>query len=75
MLFVCVHNCRAAARWRPRSLDKLGRGSGPVRSAGSDPADELNPNVIEAMEEVGVDISARSSRSHSPTRSSALPTW
>ena len=29
-----------------------------VRSAGSDPADQLNPSVVEAMREIGIDVSA-----------------
>ena len=37
---------------------KLGGDRVAVRSAGSDPADELNPAAIEAMRDVGVDISA-----------------
>jgi protein-tyrosine-phosphatase len=37
-------------------LDKLAGGRVHVRSAGSDPADRLNPNVVAAMAEVGVDL-------------------
>jgi arsenate reductase (thioredoxin) len=57
VLFVCVHNAgrsqMAAALLKREARD-------PVRviSAGSEPADELNPAVIEAMREVGIDISA-----------------
>src|SRR5215831_5726106 len=39
-------------------LKKLAGDRVTVRSAGSDPADRLNPRVVEAMREVGVDISA-----------------
>jgi protein-tyrosine-phosphatase len=39
-------------------LAKHAEGRVVVRSAGSDPADEINPAVVEAMGEVGVDISA-----------------
>ena len=38
-------------------LDKLAGGRVHVRTAGSDPADEINPAVVEAMSEVGVDLS------------------
>src|ERR1700675_1108986 len=56
VLFVCVHNAgrsqMAAGLLTLRSEDRIG-----VRSAGSAPADELNPVVVEAMAEVGVDLS------------------
>ena len=38
-------------------LDRLGAGRVRVRSAGSEPARSLNPTVVEAMREVGIDIS------------------
>src|SRR5436190_21806772 len=39
-------------------LHKLAGGSVTVRSAGSEPAEHLNPRVVEAMKEIGIDISA-----------------
>ena len=56
VLFVCVHN--AGRSQMAAGLVKL-RSSGriDVRSAGSSPADEINPAVLEAMGEVGVDMS------------------
>ncbi len=56
VLFVCVHNS-GRSQMAAGLLDKLAEGRVHVRSAGSDPADSLNPNTIEAMSEVGVDIS------------------
>ena len=56
VLFVCVHNAgrsQMAAAW----LTKLAGESVEVRSAGSAPADSINPAVVEAMLEVGIDIS------------------
>ena len=56
VLFVCVHN--AGRSQMAAGLTKLrsdGRIS--VRSAGSDPAEEINPAVVEAMAEVGLDMS------------------
>lgn len=57
VLFVCVHNAgrsqMAAALLERRAADRVR-----VISAGSEPADELNPAVVRAMEEVGIDISA-----------------
>ena len=55
VLFVCVHNAgrsQMAAAW----LRHLSEGRIEVRSAGSAPADALNPAVVEAMAEVGLDI-------------------
>ncbi len=56
VLFVCVHNS-GRSQMAAGLLDKLAEGRVHVRSAGSDPADQLNPNAVAAMEEVGVDIS------------------
>jgi arsenate reductase (thioredoxin) len=56
VLFVCVHNAgrsqMAAGLVKLRSAGRIH-----VRSAGSDPADEINPAVVEAMRELGVDMS------------------
>ncbi|MEV4477870.1 arsenate reductase ArsC [Nonomuraea sp. NPDC049504] len=57
VLFVCVHNAgrsQMAAGW----LTHLAAGRIEVRSAGSAPADQVNPAAIEAMHEVGIDITA-----------------
>ena len=56
VLFVCVHN--AGRSQMAAGLTKL-RSKGPVlvRSAGSDPAETINPAVVEAMAELGVDMS------------------
>ena len=55
VLFVCVHNAgrsqMAAALVRLRSGGRV-----EARSAGSAPADELNPAVVEAMAELGVEL-------------------
>ena len=55
VLFVCVHNAgrsQMAAGWlRHLAGDKV-----EVRSAGSAPADSINPAAVEAMAEVGIDI-------------------
>jgi arsenate reductase len=56
VLFVCVHNA-GRSQMAAGLLDEMARGRVHVRSAGSDPAAELNPAVVEAMAEVGVDIS------------------
>ena len=56
VLFVCVHNS-GRSQMAAGLLDKLAADRVHVRSAGSDPADQLNPNAVKAMEEAGVDIS------------------
>jgi arsenate reductase len=56
VLFVCVHN--AGRSQMAAGLVKLrSQGRIHVRSAGSDPGEEINPTVVEAMREVGVDMS------------------
>jgi arsenate reductase (thioredoxin) len=56
VLFVCVHNA-GRSQMAAALLDHRARGSVTVRSAGSEPADRLNPAVVEAMSELGIDIS------------------
>src|SRR4051812_18894378 len=55
VLFVCVHNA-GRSQMAAGLLDKLADGRVHVRSAGSDPADQLNPDVVAVMAEVGVDL-------------------
>ncbi|WP_277739154.1 arsenate reductase ArsC [Streptomyces sp. LX-29] len=57
VLFVCVHNA-GRSQMGAAFLTHLGAGRVEVRSAGSAPAQTVNPAVVEAMREVGVDISA-----------------
>ncbi|WP_127481820.1 arsenate reductase ArsC [Microbacterium oxydans] len=57
VLFVCVHNAgrsqMAAGFLRDIAGDRI-----EVRSAGSMPADQINPTAVEAMSELGIDITA-----------------
>ncbi len=55
VLFVCVHNA-GRSQMAAAFLTHLSQGSVEVRSAGSAPADSVNPAVVEAMREVGIDI-------------------
>ncbi|MEV4441811.1 arsenate reductase ArsC [Streptomyces sp. NPDC049577] len=57
VLFVCVHNA-GRSQMGAAFLTHLAGDKVRVRSAGSAPADTVNPAVVEAMREVGVDISA-----------------
>ena len=57
VLFVCVHNA-GRSQMAAAFLTHLAGDTVEVRSAGSVPADQVNPAVVEAMKEVGIDISA-----------------
>ena len=56
VLFVCVHNA-GRSQMAAALLDHLAAGRVTVRSAGSEPADRVNPRVVTAMEEIGLDVS------------------
>jgi arsenate reductase (thioredoxin) len=56
VLFVCVHNA-GRSQMAAALLDHHGGGRVHVRSAGSTPADEINPAVRTAMDELGIDLS------------------
>ena len=68
VLFVCVHNAgrsqMAAGYLRHLAGDRI-----EVRSAGSEPADQINPVAVAAMAEDGIDITAEDPRSSPPTAS------
>lgn len=57
VLFVCVHNA-GRSQMAAGFLRHLSGGAVEVRSAGSMPADQINPVAVEAMLEVGIDIRA-----------------
>ncbi len=57
VLFVCVHNA-GRSQMAAGLLTSLSGGAVEVRSAGSAPADRVNPVAVEAMAELGVDITA-----------------
>jgi arsenate reductase len=56
VLFVCVHNA-GRSQMAAALLDHHAEGRVHIRSAGSTPADRINPAVIAVMEEVGIDLS------------------
>ena len=61
VLFLCVHNAgrsQMAAGW----LEHLSAGRVAVLSAGSEPAELVNPSAVAAMEEVGIDLTGREPR-------------
>ncbi|MFF9141006.1 arsenate reductase ArsC [Streptomyces albogriseolus] len=55
VLFVCVHNA-GRSQMAAGFLQYLAGDRVEVRSAGSIPADQVNPAAVEAMQEVGIDI-------------------
>ena len=55
VLFVCVHNA-GRSQMAAAFLTHLTQGAVDVRSAGSEPADRVNPAAVAAMAEVGIDI-------------------
>ncbi|MDT0459390.1 arsenate reductase ArsC [Streptomyces sp. DSM 41527] len=57
VLFVCVHNA-GRSQMAAAFLTHLAGDRVQVRSAGSAPADSVNPAVVAAMAEVGIDVSA-----------------
>ena len=56
VLFVCTHNA-GRSQMAAALLDHQAAGRIRVTSAGSQPADQLNPAVVQAMAEIGLDIS------------------
>jgi arsenate reductase len=56
VLFVCVHNA-GRSQMAAALLGRRAEGRVRVLSAGSEPADRLNPAVVEAMAEIEIDIS------------------
>ena len=57
VLFVCVHNA-GRSQMAAGFLSALSGGAVEVRSAGSLPADQVNPAAVDAMAEVGIDLRA-----------------
>jgi arsenate reductase len=57
VLFVCVHNA-GRSQMAAALLDHVAAGRVKVRSAGTAPADEINPAVVDAMREIGIDLHA-----------------
>jgi len=65
VLFVCVHNA-GRSQMAAGFMTHLGQGRVEVLSAGSAPQDSINPVAVEAMAEVGIDISQNSPKVLTP---------
>ena len=61
ILFVCVHNA-GRSQMAAAFAEELGEGRVDVRSAGTEPAEQVNPGVVEAMREMGIDLSSKQPR-------------
>ncbi len=61
VLFVCVHNA-GRSQMSQALFERAAGGRHTADSAGTDPADHVHPQVIEAMREVGIDLSERRPR-------------
>jgi arsenate reductase len=58
VLFVCVKNA-GRSQMAHALFEQAARGRHAARSAGSDPAAHVHPEVVEVMREAGIDVSAR----------------
>ena len=58
VLFVCVHNA-GRSQMAAALLDRYADGRIAIRSAGSAPAESLNPAVVEVMREIGIDLTTQ----------------
>ena len=57
VIFVCVHNS-GRSQMAEAFFNQMAKGKALALSAGTQPGDKVNPVVVEAMREVGIDISA-----------------
>ena len=57
VLFVCVHNA-GRSQMAAGLLQRLAGDRIEVRSAGTQPADQINPAAVAAMNEIGIDITS-----------------
>ncbi|HEX5763803.1 MAG TPA: arsenate reductase ArsC [Solirubrobacterales bacterium] len=61
VLFVCLHNA-GRSQMSEALFERAGEGQHKARSAGTEPAAEVNPVVVEAMAELGLDLGDRTPR-------------
>jgi arsenate reductase len=58
VLFVCLHNA-GRSQMSQALFEQAAQGRHEARSAGTEPAERVHPEVVQAMHEVGVDLSVR----------------
>lgn len=56
VLFICIHNA-GRSQMAEAFFNQMAGGKSQAYSAGTQPADKVNPVVVKAMQEVGIDIS------------------
>lgn len=56
VLFICVHNS-GRSQMAEAFFNQMAKGKATAISAGSQPADKVNPTVVKVMQEAGIDIS------------------
>jgi arsenate reductase len=61
VLFVCLHNA-GRSQMSAALFERAAKGSHEADSAGTTPADRVHPEVVEAMRELGIDLSDRTPR-------------
>jgi arsenate reductase len=65
IVFVCVHNS-GRSQMAEAFFNDLAKGRARAISAGTQPSDQVNPVVVEAMREVGIDISSNKPKALTP---------
>jgi len=58
VLFVCLHNA-GRSQMSAALFDRAAAGRDQAESAGTTPADRVHPEVVEAMNEIGIDLTGR----------------
>src|SRR3972149_2137132 len=58
VLFVCVHNS-GRSQMAEAFFNRMARGRAIAHSAGTFPGDRVNPTVVQAMTELGIDLSQK----------------
>ncbi len=61
VLFVCLHNA-GRSQISEALFERAAAGRHEARSAGTTPGDQVHPDVVEAMRELGIDLAARAPR-------------
>jgi len=61
VLFVCLHNA-GRSQMSEALFSRAAAGRHEARSAGTEPAQQVHPEVVEAMREIGIDLSDRTPR-------------
>ena len=73
VLFVCLHNA-GRSQMSQALFERDGRRRHTARSAGTTPGERVHPEVVEAMRELGIDLSDRRPQKLT-TSSRSGPTW